>query len=207
MRKIEEAAPGHVREVRRLVVDRLSGEQLRALGDATRAVVSGMDPRLGERLGSDLEPAISRLSRHLAPRGLGPAPAMRGATCTCGCTVTLRGEEWPAGCTVACGVHSGLRGAQARADCGVTRNRSRPVCGATATTPKVLDGSCHGGHPHARIPIGLRVPWHPRHGTPRAARRRRSAPAARPGCPQRHRRRSPSCRPVGTRSTSISSCA
>jgi len=56
MRKIEEAAPGHVREVRRLVVDRLSGEQLRALGDATRAVVSGMDPRLGERLGSDLEP-------------------------------------------------------------------------------------------------------------------------------------------------------
>ena len=55
LHKIEEAAPGHVREVRRLVVDRLSPEQLRALGDATRAVVAGMDPRLGERLAHDLE--------------------------------------------------------------------------------------------------------------------------------------------------------
>jgi len=36
--KLEEAAPGHVREVRRLLVDVLTPEQLAALGDAARAV-------------------------------------------------------------------------------------------------------------------------------------------------------------------------
>ena len=35
---IEEAAPGHVREVRRLLVDVLTPEQLAALGEAARAV-------------------------------------------------------------------------------------------------------------------------------------------------------------------------
>jgi DNA-binding MarR family transcriptional regulator len=54
LRKLEEAAPGHVREVRRLVVDRLEPEQLRALGDAARAIVAGLDPPLAERLQSDL---------------------------------------------------------------------------------------------------------------------------------------------------------
>lgn len=36
--KLEDVAPGHVREARRLVVDVLSAEQLAALGDAARAI-------------------------------------------------------------------------------------------------------------------------------------------------------------------------
>ncbi|MBZ5737451.1 MarR family winged helix-turn-helix transcriptional regulator [Nocardioides mangrovi] len=42
-RKIEEAAPSHVREARRLVVDRLGPEQLAALGAAARSVVEAVD--------------------------------------------------------------------------------------------------------------------------------------------------------------------
>ena len=42
-RKIEEAAPSHVREARRLVVDRLTAEELSALGVAARAVVDAID--------------------------------------------------------------------------------------------------------------------------------------------------------------------
>lgn len=38
--KLEEAAPGHVREARRLVVDVLTPEQLSALGDAARAITA-----------------------------------------------------------------------------------------------------------------------------------------------------------------------
>ena len=36
--KLEEIAPGHVREARRLVIDVLAPEQLAALGDAARAI-------------------------------------------------------------------------------------------------------------------------------------------------------------------------
>ncbi len=49
-RKLEEAAPGHVREVRRLVVDALSPEQFDALGDAARTVVAAIDPALRQRI-------------------------------------------------------------------------------------------------------------------------------------------------------------
>lgn len=38
--KLEEVAPGHVREVRRLVVDALTPDQLAALGDAARAIIA-----------------------------------------------------------------------------------------------------------------------------------------------------------------------
>lgn len=38
MAKVEAAAPGHVREARRLVVDVLTPEQLAALGEAARAI-------------------------------------------------------------------------------------------------------------------------------------------------------------------------
>jgi DNA-binding MarR family transcriptional regulator len=38
--KLEEIAPGHVREARRLVVDVLTPEQLVALGDAARAITA-----------------------------------------------------------------------------------------------------------------------------------------------------------------------
>ena len=40
MAKVEAAAPGHVREVRRLVVDVLTPEQLAALGEAARAITA-----------------------------------------------------------------------------------------------------------------------------------------------------------------------
>ncbi|MFI6506642.1 MarR family winged helix-turn-helix transcriptional regulator [Streptosporangium sp. NPDC050855] len=38
--KVEEIAPGHVREARRLVIDVLTPEQLAALGDAARAITA-----------------------------------------------------------------------------------------------------------------------------------------------------------------------
>ncbi|MEP9364074.1 MarR family transcriptional regulator [Nocardioides sp. CN2-186] len=41
--KLEDAAPSHVREVRRLVVDTLDAAQLAVLGDAARAVVTAID--------------------------------------------------------------------------------------------------------------------------------------------------------------------
>jgi len=40
MAKVEAAAPGHVREARRLVVDVLTREQLAALGEAARAITA-----------------------------------------------------------------------------------------------------------------------------------------------------------------------
>jgi len=40
--RLEEIAPGHVREARRLVVDVLTPEQLAALGDAARAITAAM---------------------------------------------------------------------------------------------------------------------------------------------------------------------
>jgi DNA-binding MarR family transcriptional regulator len=48
-RKIEEAAPSHVREVRRLVVDTLTPEQLAVFGEAARAVLAAVDPELHDR--------------------------------------------------------------------------------------------------------------------------------------------------------------
>ena len=42
-RAIEAAAPGHVDAVRRLFVDRLTPQQLNALGDAAEAVLAGLD--------------------------------------------------------------------------------------------------------------------------------------------------------------------
>jgi len=42
-RAIEAAAPGHVAAVRRLVIDRLSPEQLDVLGDAAEAVLARLD--------------------------------------------------------------------------------------------------------------------------------------------------------------------
>ena len=49
--QLEEAAPGHVREARRLVVDALTPDQLDALGDAARAVIAILDPEIAETLG------------------------------------------------------------------------------------------------------------------------------------------------------------
>jgi DNA-binding MarR family transcriptional regulator len=44
--KIQQAAPGHVREVRRLVIDTLTADQLRDVGESARQVLLAMDPRL-----------------------------------------------------------------------------------------------------------------------------------------------------------------
>lgn len=42
LRRLQEVAPGHVREARRLVVDVLTPEQLTALGDAARAIAAAV---------------------------------------------------------------------------------------------------------------------------------------------------------------------
>lgn len=48
--KLQEAAPGYVREARRLVVDALTAEQLEALGAAARVIVTEADPAVAETL-------------------------------------------------------------------------------------------------------------------------------------------------------------
>lgn len=48
--QLRRAAPGHVREVRRLVVDALDPAHLRALGDAARTVVGLADPEVAALL-------------------------------------------------------------------------------------------------------------------------------------------------------------
>jgi DNA-binding MarR family transcriptional regulator len=47
-REIESAAPGHVSAVRRLFVDRLTLEQLDAIGDAAEIVLAAIDEPAGE---------------------------------------------------------------------------------------------------------------------------------------------------------------
>lgn len=48
--KLEESAPGHVAEVRRLVVDALTPEQLQALGEAAQLVTEQADPAMAAAL-------------------------------------------------------------------------------------------------------------------------------------------------------------
>lgn len=47
--KLVETAPGHVREVRRIVVDLLEPDELRALGEAARKIIRVADPRMAPR--------------------------------------------------------------------------------------------------------------------------------------------------------------
>ncbi len=49
-RKLVQSAPGHVREVRRLVIDVLTPEQLRVLGEAARLVTAQADPVMAAAL-------------------------------------------------------------------------------------------------------------------------------------------------------------
>ena len=51
-RKLEESAPDHVREVRRLVIDALTPEQLENLGTAARRIVAVSDPEIAATLPS-----------------------------------------------------------------------------------------------------------------------------------------------------------
>ncbi|HEY3339062.1 MAG TPA: MarR family transcriptional regulator [Propionicimonas sp.] len=48
--KVQQTAPGHVEEARRLVVDVLTPDELGALGAAARKIVQVADPRLAPRL-------------------------------------------------------------------------------------------------------------------------------------------------------------
>ena len=49
-RKLQQAAPGHVREARRLVIDALTAEQLEDLGTAARRIVAVANPEVAETL-------------------------------------------------------------------------------------------------------------------------------------------------------------
>jgi DNA-binding MarR family transcriptional regulator len=49
-RKLQQTAPAHVREARRLVVDALTAEQLQDLGAAARLIVTRADPSVAETL-------------------------------------------------------------------------------------------------------------------------------------------------------------
>jgi DNA-binding MarR family transcriptional regulator len=49
-RKLQQAAPGHVREARRLVIDALTAEQLVDLGEAARCIVAVANPAIGATL-------------------------------------------------------------------------------------------------------------------------------------------------------------
>ena len=54
--KLVDSAPGHVREVRRLVIDSLSADQLRILGEAARVVAERADPVLACSLSRRADP-------------------------------------------------------------------------------------------------------------------------------------------------------
>jgi DNA-binding MarR family transcriptional regulator len=49
-RKLQQAAPGHVREARRLVIDALTAEQLENLGEAACRIVAVANPEIGATL-------------------------------------------------------------------------------------------------------------------------------------------------------------
>lgn len=49
-RKLVDSAPGHVREVRRLVIDVLTADQLKILGEASRLVATRADPVMAAAL-------------------------------------------------------------------------------------------------------------------------------------------------------------
>jgi DNA-binding MarR family transcriptional regulator len=49
-RKLRQAAPGHVREARRLVIDALTAEQLEGLGEAARCVLAVARPEIAATL-------------------------------------------------------------------------------------------------------------------------------------------------------------
>ena len=53
--KIQQTAPGHVQEARRMVVDVLSPEELKALGAAARTIVQVANPRLVARVARSSE--------------------------------------------------------------------------------------------------------------------------------------------------------
>jgi DNA-binding MarR family transcriptional regulator len=61
--KLQQTAPGHVREARRLVIDTLTVDQLRQLGTAARLIVSAADPQVAATLLAS-EPLIRNGDEH-----------------------------------------------------------------------------------------------------------------------------------------------
>src|SRR3954453_5213228 len=55
-RKLRQAAPGHVREARRLVIDALTPGQLENLGEAARCIVAVANPEVGATLADSEAP-------------------------------------------------------------------------------------------------------------------------------------------------------
>jgi len=63
-RKLVASAPGHVAEVRRLVIDVLTPEQLEVLGEAARLVAGRADPVMAAALARGCENSASTEDRH-----------------------------------------------------------------------------------------------------------------------------------------------
>lgn len=74
-RKLEESAPGHVREVRRLVVDALAPDQLRTLGEAAQTVAAQADPALLCAMTRDDDEDVCREESGLVPDRAGAEPS------------------------------------------------------------------------------------------------------------------------------------
>jgi len=69
-RKLVESAPGHVREVRRLVIDVLTADQLEVLGEAARLVTAQADPVMAAALARGCDgPSCSQDSAEWGDRG------------------------------------------------------------------------------------------------------------------------------------------
>ena len=60
-RKLQQTAPGHVREARRLVIDALTAEQLEDLGRAARRIVAVANPEIASTL-AGCEPPCAEAS-------------------------------------------------------------------------------------------------------------------------------------------------
>jgi DNA-binding MarR family transcriptional regulator len=70
--KLVDSAPGHVAEVRRLVGDVLSAEQLRVLGEAARMVTAQADPAMAAALARRRAGQTPTAGEHPDGSGCGP---------------------------------------------------------------------------------------------------------------------------------------
>lgn len=75
--KLAETAPGHVREVRRLLIDRLTPEQLAAFGTTARIVAMSVEPGLASTFNRD---SGSLSTPHVDQSPEFPAPGPQGST-------------------------------------------------------------------------------------------------------------------------------
>jgi DNA-binding MarR family transcriptional regulator len=62
-RALREAAPGHVEQVRRVVFDRLTQEQVKQLAEITAAITAPLDDTAAARSDSSCAPALTRRAK------------------------------------------------------------------------------------------------------------------------------------------------